>query len=83
LIGFVFRAALTQQDLHNPLLLLILHQFIPRANWLCFFKSFSASSTVIPRPFDLAQGRLDAESRIIKKSGFLLEFIPHPDAGQE
>ncbi len=25
----------------------------------------------------------DAESRIIKKSGFLLEFIPHRDAGQE
>ncbi|MHC4146253.1 MAG: hypothetical protein ACYSUD_15900, partial [Planctomycetota bacterium] len=26
---------------------------------------------VIPHPFDLAQSRLDAESRIIKESGFL------------
>ena len=32
---------------------------------------------------DACHSALDAESRTIEKSGFLLEFIPHSDAGQE
>jgi len=39
LIGFVFFMASARQNLHKPLLMLIIRHFDPPANWLCFFNS--------------------------------------------